>query len=387
MPREVLEVAALARTVDARLLSAALPGHATREGLRRLTALPVVERLGDDVALHAVLAASIREHVRSTAPARAAALSRRIAEHLATRARLGDMGALLRLSRLLESAELRAAIGNEPSDQYYADNRLDPGELERFGRRHGFDAGADWAEVRTWLRRSEGLLLIRRRSGEAIMVSSFVPVHALPGVSEALTRDGQAPAVIATSLTLAAERTSADATRSFAGVVLFADGPGRDAAEAARLGSGAFMLQHGVGDMQSMLIHYPAPDRRPPVPERIASEVPGQLPRKVALSDFRPFGAVGNVEAMVLGELGLVPRAIDAGALLQDDDDPARIAALSARLDQVFGTTVEDRRQRRAIELVHLGARADEQECLTALNVSRRTWFRILRTARERVAG
>lgn len=395
--RDVLEVAALARTVDARLLSAALPGQATRDGLRRLAALPVVERLGDDIALHAVLAASIREHLRSTALARAAALSRRIAEHLATRARLGDMGALLRLSRLLESAELRAAIGNDPSDEYYADNRLHPGELERFGRHHGFDDGADWGEVLDWLQRPEGLLLIRRRDGEAVMVTRFVAVRELahtaapmrqPDPRRSHERDsGPAPGAIARSLALAAERTDADPARSFAGVVLFADGPARDAAEAARLGSGAFMLQHGVGDMQSMLIHYPEPDRRPPVPSSIASEVTGPLPRPVALSDFRPFGAIGNVEAMVLGELGFVPRSIDAGLLLAEDDDPVRIAALTARLDEVFGAGAEDRRQRRALELVHLGTRTSEEECLMALNVSRRTWFRILRAARERVAG
>lgn len=382
--RDVLEVAAVARTLDARLLSAALPGQATRDGLRRLAALPVVERFGDDIALHAVLAASIRAHLRATEPTRAAALTRRIAEHLATRAKLGDMGALLRLSRLLEGAELRDAIGNEPSETHYADSRLQPGELARFGREHDFDSGPDWREVVAWLeRRPDRTLLIRRREGPLVMVSGFVPVRALREPDEL----GATGSVIAASLRIAAEHTDADPDRSFAGVVLFAAAPATETAEAARLGTGAFMMQHGVGDMQTMLIHYPAPDRRPPVPASIASEVPGPLPRPVALSDFRPLGAVGNVEAMVLAELGFPPRRFDAGPLLAEDEDPARIAALIARLDEVFGTSAEDRRLRRAIELIHLGARTSEEQCLAALNVSRRTWFRILRTARERLAG
>lgn len=382
--RDVLEVAAIARTLDARLLSAALPGQATRDGLRRLAGLPVVERFGDDIALHAVLAASIRAHLRATEPRRAVALTRRIAEHLATRARLGDMGALLRLSRLLEGAELRGAIGNEPSQTHYADSRLQPGELARFGREHGFDSGPDWREVVAWLeRRPDRTLLIRRREGGLVMVSGFVQVRALREPEEVEATD----AVIAASLRIAAERSAADPDRSFAGVVLFATGPAAETAEAARLGTGAFMMQHGVGDMQTMLIHYPVPDRRPPVPTSIASEVPGPLPRPVALSDFRPLGAVGNVEAMVLGELGFPPRSVDAGLLLKEDQDPMRIAALTARLDEVFGTSAEDRRLRRAIELVHLDARTSEEQCLAALNVSRRTWFRILRSARERLAG
>ena len=154
---------------------------------------------------------------------------------------------------------------------------------------------------------------------------------------------------------------------------------------AARLGSGAFMLQRRVGDTQSMLIHYPTPDRRPPTTAALARELDGPLPRPVAISDFRPLGVVGMVEAMVLGEQGFQPRQADPGALLVEDSDPARIAALRARLDTVFDASESDQRLRRAIERIHLGVRSDEADCLAALNVSRRTWFRLLRTARERV--
>jgi len=53
----------------------------------------------------------------------------------------------------------------------------------------------------------------------------------------------------------------------------------------------------------------------------------------------------------------------------------------------VFGDDHDEVRLRRAIELVHLGERADEATCLEELHVSRRTWFRLLQAARERVAA
>ena len=374
--QEVIEVAALARSVDARLLAAALPGRNTREAFARLVALPVSEQIGDTVALHAVLAAAVRARVRATEPARAAAVFRRVVEHLATRARLGDMGALLRLSRLLEDPGLRAAIGNDPSATCHPD-AMRPGELVDFARRHGFDAGPDWPEIRDWFERfPDQTLLMRRIEGHAVMVSSFVPVSQLASTG-----------AVSESLLEAAKETDADPDRSFLGVVMFADVAPSDIADAARLGAGAFMLQRGVGDMQSMLIHYPSPDRRPTVQTAIATEVDGDLARGVAISDFRPDGAIGTVEAMVLGEHGLTRSSSGRAELLVQDDDVHRIARLREVLDEVFDDSDTDRRLRETIELVHLGGRRSEQECLEAMHVSRRTWFRLLRTARERVAA
>ena len=375
VPHDVLEVAAIARTVDARLLTAALPGRSARGGLERLAALPVVERVGDAVALHAVLAAAIRARLRANEPQRDSQLVRRIAEHLASRARLGDMGALFRLSELLETPELRAAIGNDPSDTYYAD-QLHPGELPEFGRANGFDQGPDWAEIvgsdRTMARRN---LSDPTSQGAPAMLASFIAVRALAQSGD-----------VAQGLREAATATGADLDLSVAGVVMFADGSDQDVAESARLGSGAFMVRRGV-DMRSMLIHYPAPDRLPPVPNAIAAEVDAPLTRPVAISDFRPLGAIGTVEAMVLSEHGFLPPSQDLSTLLIDNDDPERLERLRARLDEVFDSGASDQRLRRAIELIHLGTRADEDERVAALNVSRRTWFRLLRTARERITA
>lgn len=375
VPREVLEAAALARRVDARLLAAALPGQPTREGFRRLCASPLVDQVGDTVAVHSVLAAAIRGRLRAHEPDRCAEMTRRIATHLATRATLGEMAALLRLSELIESPELRRAYGNAPSDSHYVDV-LGADELRRFAWRHGFASGPDWSEVEAWLHAERvRTFVVRRLDGTAVMVAGFTAAEQQP-------TDGP----IGTSLADAARLTEADRQRSFLGVVLFADGNGTDAAEAARLGSGAMMLQHGVPDLQSILIHYPEPDRRPPTPGAFTRLVDGVELRPVAITDFRPLGAVGAVEAMVLAENGGGSSRHRGPDLLADSFDGERIAQLRARLDVVFGPSAQDQRLRTAIELVHLDLRASEEECLARLNVSRRTWFRLLRTARERVA-
>jgi len=188
------------------------------------------------------------------------------------------------------------------------------------------------------------------------------------------------------SLRRAAASTEVDPVRSYSGIVLFATASDHEHMEATRLGAGALMHQHGVGDMQAVLIHYPAPDRRPmEVIQAIASDVPDKLPRPVALSDFRPLGVVGFVEQIVLGELGVAPTRSDAVTLLAETDDPQREEQLRALLDRVFDQSASDQRLRGAIELAHLGPRRSERECLNALHVSRSTWFRLLRQARERV--
>lgn len=65
---ELIEVAAIAPLVDARLLAAGLPGRPTREAIATLAGLAVTERVGGRVALHGVLAAAVRARLRESAP-------------------------------------------------------------------------------------------------------------------------------------------------------------------------------------------------------------------------------------------------------------------------------------------------------------------------------
>lgn len=370
--REVLEVAAIARIVDGRLLAAALPGRNTRELLPRLQALPIAQTLGWGSSIHPVLADAIRDRMKATSPSHYRQLVRRIAENLAMRARLGDMDALIELSLLIEEPEYRRAISNEPSRSFYAD-RPRAEEFDEFGRSQGFDCGPDWAELRAW--RDVGTeFVLRHASGDPMLWVCLMPI----------TQLGELGA-IAVSQRAAAHRIGSRPDRSFATVALFADGSVAEHEEVSRLASGAFMRHAGMPDLEVILMSFPAPDRRPG-PNAIDSyEIGDAGPRTVAVSDFRPHGAAGFVEAIVLAEQGFVSHEPGNAELLAPTDDPEREARLRAVLDETFGDSPEDRRLRAILEAAHLGPRLSEAALLTRFHVGRTTWYRLLRTARERV--
>lgn len=369
---EVLEAAAVARVLDARLLAAALPGRTTRETLPRLQSLPVMQALASGISLHPVLAEAIRDRLKTTAPQRYRGLVRRIAEHLATRARLGDIDALVELSQLIEDPEYRRAIANEPSRRFYAD-RPHAGELAEFGSAHGFDAKPDWAEVRAW----HGLgteFVIRRAGGAALLWVCLVPIPRLRDVGP-----------IAESQLATARRIGSRPERSFAALALFAESTLEERDEASRLASGAFMRHAGAPDLEAMLMSFPEP-ARPPASNAIDSYVIDDAgPRVVVVSDFRPRGAVGFVEAIVLTEQGFEPREPGNADLLTGTRDPERDERLRAVLDEVFGDSADERRLRAVLEAAHLGTRRSETALLAEFHVGRSTWYRLLRAARERV--
>lgn len=370
--REVLEVAAIARIVDGRLLAAALPGRNTRELLPRLQALPVAQTLGWGSSIHPVLADAIRDRLKATSPSRYRHLVRRIAEHLATRARLGDMDALIELSLLIESPDYRRAIANEPSRHFYADRPHD-GEFLSFAREHGFDGAPDWAELNDW--RGLGTeYVLRRAEGDMVLWVCAMPVARLLPLGP-----------IAASQLEAARRIGSAPVRSFATVALFAHGTLAEREDVARLASGAFMQHAGVPDLEVIMMTFPEPNRRPGSNAIDSYEIADAGPRGVVISDFRPRGAVGFVEAIVLAEQGFEPREPGNDELLAPTDDPEREERLRVVLDEVFGDSSEERRLREIIEAAHLGPRRSEASLLAQFHVGRTTWYRLLRTARERV--
>jgi hypothetical protein len=371
----VLDVAALVRTVDARLIAAALPGRSTRDAMRSLAALPVVERLGPGLTLHPVLASAIRARLRTLAPGRHRELVHRIALHLGARARLGDVEALIELSEFIEREEYRRAFSNQPSPTHYADAPA-PGELAAFARANGFDQHSDWAELAAWDARSNLDLdfVMRRSDGTALLYNRYARVSRLPQLGPITKGFGEAARVL-----------GIDPERSFAVVALFADAPLRDREEASRLSTGAFMHRIDMPDVEAILLHFPEPNREPGVNDQVSSTVVTENGYPVKINDFRPFGAVGFIEALVLSEQGYSSRIGAPRDLLGPDDDADREARLRAVLDRAFGASADDRRLRHVIELAHLGPRRSESELLAAMHVSRPTWYRLLRRARERV--
>jgi len=371
----VLDVAALAPAVDARLIAAALPGRSTRDAMRTLGALPVVERLGPRLTMHPVLASAIRARLRSLAPGRHREFVRRIALHLGARARLGDVDALIELSQFIESEEYRRAYSNRPSPTHYADAPA-PGEFAAFARANGFDQQPGWPELAAWdaLPGLDLDFVMRRSDGRALLYNRYARISRLPRLGP-----------ITEGLAASARLAGVDPERSFGVVALFADAPLRDREEASRLSTGAFMRRIDMPDVEAILLHFPEPDREPGVNARVSSPVHEEGTLPVTINDFRPLGAVGFVEALVLSEQGYSARAGVPRDLLAADTDPDREARLRAVLDRAFDSSADDRRLRQAIELAHLGPRRSESELLAAMHVSRPTWYRLLRRARERV--
>lgn len=369
----VLEVAALVQSVDARLLAAALPGRPTREAMRALAALPVVQQLGAGLTLHPVLASAIRARLATTALGRRRGLVQRIAQHLARRARLGDIDALIELSLLVETEEYRKAFSSGASTQHYAD-ALAVGEFGSFAREHGFADRAEWAEIEAWGEVAELDFVVRRRDGTPLLINRFARVSRLPALGR-----------ITGSLAQAAHAAGVDPERSFAGVCLFAEAPADELAEVARLASGAFMHRSGMPELSAILMHFAEPNRNPGLNSVLGFEIHPEGGVPVAVDDFRPLGVVGFVEAIVLQEQGGQAPASTAGELFADGDDPDRLARLRALVDRTFGSSADEQRLRRVIEVAHLGPRLREDQRLEALHVSRPTWYRLLREARERV--
>lgn len=374
---DLLEVAALAPVVDARLLAAALPSRSTRDAMTQLFSLAVIERVGDRAVLHRVLADAIRTRLRELSPERYRTLARRIVEHLGSRARLGDIAALVEMSEFITDPHMKQAVSNRPSLSLFSD-RPGPDELKLFASEQGFDQGADWGELADFdATQAPYRLVIRHVDGSIVLYGAFARADKL-----------EASGSVTASLRSAVSHLASDSSRVFAGFVLFADVDPELVSDAGRLGGGALMHRHGVPDMLAVAIHYPEPDRRPiEVVEVLAQPATGALSRPVMLSNFSPGGAVGFVEAIVLSDLGFPARNVDLVSLIAANDDPHREQALRSRLDEVFDNSPADQRLRRAIELAHIGPKRSVDECLEIMHVSRRTWFRLLREARERVVG
>jgi len=369
----VLDVAALVRTVDARLLAAALPGRSTRDAMSRLAALPVVERLGPGLTMHPALASAIRARLRAVAPGRYRELVRQITLHLGGRARLGDMDALIELSQFIETEEYRRIYSNPPRATHYADGPR-PNELASFARDHGFDRQPDWPELVAWDAQPDHAFVLRRSDGTPLLYNLYAKVSGMARLGR-----------LSDGFIAAAHHAGSDPNRTFAVVTMYADAPLSDRQEGSRLSAGAFMRRVGMPELEAILLHFPEPNREPGLNESVSVPAQGEGELVFTMNDFRPVGAVGFVEGLVLSEQGYSSRTGMRPDLLGNDADPDREERLRAVLDRAFDASAEDRRLRQVIELAHFGPRRRESELLAAMHVSRPTWYRLLRSARERV--
>jgi hypothetical protein len=143
---ELLEVAAVAAWVDERLLADVLPDRDGHEALTTLASYSFVERSGAGLRLHPLVGNAVSERVRHSG-ARLSDLVLRVASHLRDRSIHGDARALHRLAALSEDPKLRAGMAPASSATLYGDD----------ARASEADEVASWAPeglsdaVRPWL--------------------------------------------------------------------------------------------------------------------------------------------------------------------------------------------------------------------------------------------
>ena len=359
---EVLEVAALTSAVDARLLSAALPGHPLRGAMAGLFGLPVVSRHGHAASLHPAMRQAILARLRAHQRSRYRELMRRVALHLAERARLGDHEALVQLSGLIESPALVAGTGPRGSRTHVADSLRD-GDLRALG---ASGEGLDWFVDRF----PEFTTVIRHPDGR---IAGLVGGAPLPAIA---ADEGDFAVCVCAALS----EEGCDPARTLVGPAVLLETDPVAANELLRVGYSSALRRGGVAGLRFLLSYYPDPAR---LPSAFLEAAPWrQVPIDGAsawLVDWGPDGAIGFALNTVLREQGYPDRYFDESLLASD---PARLAA---ELPRIFGDSAEDRLLRRVIELAHLSPGMTQSQVITDLHVSRATYFRLLRRARERV--
>jgi hypothetical protein len=369
---DVLEVASLTSPIDSRLIAAALPGRNLRDALPRLWALPVVRRVGHGAVLHPALATAISTRLRVDQRARYRELVRRIALHLESRARLGDQRALVQLASLVEAPDMVTGITGGASPTHFGD-ALRPGDVDALARASGLADSPAWSPVAWFLQRlPRYTTVVRRIDGSIAGMFGAAPI-------EAIAEDGAATARTVVDVLRAA---GCEPDRTIAGPAIILEPDADRLDDLLWVGYSTAFGRSGITDIRHCLTHYPDPSHRPT--EFLAAAAWQPVPLWTAESswmmDWGPGGAIGFTLEQVLREQGFaeVPHR---SALLS----PGSEAQLAAVVDRVFGDTEEDQLLRKVIELTHLRPGLTQRELLGEVYVSRATYFRLLRKARERI--
>lgn len=397
---EVLELAAIARTIDGQMLAAVLPGRPVRAALHQLRASTVTERVGARVALHdlvrraVLLAPSMRRHE----------LIVRLADHLVARIP-DDPMLVVDLAALVQSRELRSVLLGA-SDTYVAD-RARPGDVDAVaGWCHA--GGAGWVQrMARWSREAPTQVVCARTGAGSIAGIAVtgaldeVPAWAAPAIEIGPVRDHAAAAGVAH-----------DALFMHDMHLEAPDGaPAFDEARMVLIGAAA--IGHGVARRH---MFFTSDQPMPPdcadafgYREVVAlRRRDGERELRTWAADMGPDGIVGQIRRTIGAEQGApaaaAPEAHHADAVLRalrafhDDGALARNrlaggeGAAEARrrvvqaADRAFGDTGPEVLLRQSIECTYLRPDGGPELAMRELHVSRSTLYRLLKQARARMA-
>lgn len=399
----ILEVASLSWAVDARLLAAALPGYPTRGSMEQLRALSVVERIGHRVALHPLLAEAIRARLRADSPERYRTLRRRIADHLAARAAEGDARALHELTNLIENPVVRQGAGLDPSRTHVA-SPFRPRDAVEAEATPAIANSVWWRFVEPWTHdNARHITVVHRLDGVLAGFVVCVPAtligdqpldSKLTAISKYLAIHGLDPE---RTLVAVAPHSPAPTERS-------------ESIELIRVANAVMITRTGIVNPRWLFAPLWAGPGLPAdyfrsfgyVPIPSLAQTIGDREVEWWLADFGPAGLIGRSAAIVAMETGAAepvyaPDRAELLAALRDlridsnvaRDRPAVDRArqeLRARLETLLGGGSEqDRAALNLLVLAYLEPGMGERAILDRLHVGRTTYYRILRSARDRL--
>ncbi|HET6952982.1 MAG TPA: AAA family ATPase [Acidimicrobiales bacterium] len=410
---DVLEVAAVARAVDGRLLSAVLPGRPTRAANERLRASSVAELVGARVALHELVRTGLRDELRRRDRPRYDRLRCRIADHLYARVVAGEPRLLSDLIDLIDDPEVRWGIGGSAGHTCRIEP-WHPDDVDDMAAAFLDDKGDPgwWDDLAPVLAAApESGLVARDVDGTPLGFCVSMPALRAPamarddrilgpiladararGPERALifreTFSLRADAVIGV-LNLAAVLRSglANVERSY--IVDCSDGlassidffkavgavhhPSLDAVHEGRR-MRCWIIEHGPGGMVGQVrdvIRAEAGLAAPPEAERVDEDLVG-----LAVEAVRDFCRPAALAASPLAP---------PGATTDERVERLRSAVRDA-VAAAFGSGSDDETARRIVELADLDPSVTHEQAAARLAMSRATYFRHLRQARRRAA-
>ncbi|WGX96317.1 hypothetical protein [Nocardioides sp. L-11A] len=379
---DLLAVVVLAAGVDGPLLADLFPGRVA-ELVEALRETSVVEPVGNRLVLHPSLADQLAERLRAEEPDRAAATVLRVAEHEHARAAAGESGALPRLAALVRDPGLRAGLGPTTLSSHYADRwrTTDAPVVRR--ELEGLRPGL-WQVVAPWL--GEGARVVRRSDGRAVAVVVALAMEAASGLRGPRSR------LVAPVLEHARRQGTSDRAVLSAVQLTFGDA---DEPEVVWVRNAAGLAQCGIGNPRSDHVNLVGdlPEERAVLEAYGYAEVP-ELRRDVDgvpvtswVADVGPGGLAGLLHAAVVAEQGRPDgRPDDLVAALETFGvaGAQERAWLRARVDATLAgePTLHDLVRRR-----YLTAGATHEAVMRATYLSRATYFRRLRRARELLAA
>ncbi len=401
----VLEVAAVAPSVDSRLLAALLPGRPTRRAMSQLRELSVSERVGHRVTLHRLVRDSVRDRLRSAEPERYRTLVLRIAEHLGARARTEPERAY-EITDLIENPEAR--VGSRPSLTHYYD-RLHPGDADLAATVLGVEGTRWFDRFRRWCDEvPEAVVSVRKVTGE---LSSLVITGRLAEVPEWARDTIELGPVLSY-----AERNGMVERGVFVNDVLMVE-PGLDdarLAEVFRVGNAGLLARLGDPYLRYVLatgdVRYGV-DGTGPFGYADIDELDRADDERRLVSwgvDFGPTGALGRILEMIRMEQGADPvvgaDGVDRAAALllalrsfHDDDVLARSELagtvvevrdlVTGRVRSSFDDSDDDRMLRQLLEQTYLDPEGGHIAARRAAHMSRSSYYRHLQRARDRYAS